>query len=460
MKRGLLGNLIDKSSNELSDIDKLQKIKKSETIHIGKNNSIETKLAVLEQTINKILGKYKNQVDLITNIGDLKKYIDVALEQGVVAIDTETVVGELGKDALDTVTCELAGVCLYTPTQKSVYIPVNHIDMYTLERLSNQVSFDDLKEQLLRLNGIKQIYHNAKYDLKVLHWYLGIDLVHYWDTQIAAQLINEIESHELKYLYSKYIEHREEKEYDFNSLFKSIDYRMVPPKIASLYAATDAYITYKLYEYQLTMFNTEDFTDIKNVMLDIEMPVLSAIMQMENNGISLDTNMANELSIKNHKLLDEKYEEFVKSYEPYNQKIQAYLEKNKDNKLKLPININSPIQLAILLYDIMGLVSPDKKKPRGTGIEIIETFKDSVSKAILNYRKTSKLLTTYIDKLPNEISKRTGRIHANFNQYGAKTGRLSSDNPNLQNIPHDDTRQLFYASDGYLLVGSDFSLLK
>ena len=431
MKRGLLGELIDRTSNKTSDVDKLKKLKNSETIHIGKNNSIETKLAVLEQTINKVLGKYKNQVGLITNIGDLKKYIDIALEQGVVAIDTETVVGELGTTALDTVTCELVGVCLYTPTQKSVYIPVNHIDAYTLERLPNQVSFDDLKEQLLRLNDIKQIYHNAKYDLKVLHWYLGIDLVHYWDTQIAAQLINEIESHELKYLYSKYIEHKEEKEYDFNSLFKSIDYRIVPPKIASLYAATDAYITYKLYEYQLTMFNTEDFTDIKNVMLDIEMPVLPAIMEMENNGISLDKNMASELSVKNHKILEEKYEKFVESYKPYETKIQEYLNKTKDNKLKIPININSPIQLAILLYDIIGLVSPLKKSPRGTNSEILETFNNPVCKAILNYRGTAKLLNTYIDKLPNEINKKTNRIHANFNQYGAKTGRLSSDKPNL-----------------------------
>lgn len=462
MKRGLLGDLLLAKSSVVSDNKKLSKIKESSnkttSVHIGKNNSIETKISIIQEQVNNVLGKYRNQVDTIYNISQLHKYIDIALEQGVIGIDTETVAGELGDTALDTVTCELVGVCLYTPTQKSVYIPVNHIDPYTEERLSNQVSLEELKEELLRLNNIKQIYHNAKYDLKVLHWYLGIDLKAYWDTQIASQLLNEIESHELKYLYAKYIEHKEEKEYDFKSLFKAISYKMVPPDIASLYAATDAFITYELYKYQEKQFNTKDLERVKNVFFNIEMPVLPAIEDMENNGIELDTELAKELSIKHHKILDEKYERFVVAYKPYEMQIQSYITKyGEDSKLKTPININSPIQLAILLYDIMGLKSPLKKSPRGTGEEVLELIDNPVCKAILDYRSTAKLLSTYIDKLPNDISKRTNRIHANFNQYGARTGRLSSDKPNLQNIPHDSTRQLFHAADGYLLVGSDFS---
>ena len=462
MKRGLLGDLLSAKSSVVSDNKKLSKIKESSdkttSVHIGKNNSIETKISIIQEQVNNVLGKYRNQVDTIYSIAQLHKYIDIALEQGVVGIDTETVAGELGDTALDTVTCELVGVCLYTPTQKSVYIPVNHIDPYTEERLSNQVSLEELKEELLRLNNIKQIYHNAKYDLKVLHWYLGIDLKAYWDTQIASQLLNEIESHELKYLYAKYIEHKEEKEYDFKSLFKALSYKMVPPDIASLYAATDAYITYELYKYQEKQFNTKDLERVKNVFFNIEMPVLPAIEDMENNGIELDTELAKELSVKHHKILDEKYERFVVAYKPYEMQIQSYITKYGENsKLKTPVNINSPIQLAILLYDIMGLKSPLKKSPRGTGEEVLELIDNPVCKAILDYRSTAKLLSTYIDKLPNDISKRTNRIHANFNQYGARTGRLSSDKPNLQNIPHDSTRQLFHATDGYLLVGSDFS---
>lgn len=465
MKRGLLGDLLPVKSSVASDNTKLNKIKessnKSTSVHIGKNNSVETKISIIQEQVNSVLGKYKNQVDTITTTEQLHRYIDIACEQGVVGVDTETVAGELGETALDTVTCELVGVCLYTPTQKSVYIPVNHIDPYTEERLPNQVPIEELKKELLRLNDIKQIYHNAKYDLKVLHWYLGIDLNAYWDTQIASQLLNEIESHELKYLYAKYIEHKEEKEYDFKSLFKALNYKMVPPEIASLYAATDAYITYELYKYQEKQFNTKDLERVKNVFFNIEMPVLPAIEDMENNGIELDTELAKELSIKHHKILDEKYERFVVAYKPYEMQIQSYITKyGEESKLKTPININSPIQLAILLYDIMGLKSPLKKSPRGTGEEVLELIDNPVCKAILDYRSTAKLLSTYIDKLPNEISKRTNRIHANFNQYGARTGRLSSDKPNLQNIPHDSTRQLFHAADGYLLVGSDFSLLK
>lgn len=463
IKKGLLGDILTTKSSASSDKEKLNKIKESSNTpvitHISKNNSIDTKISIIETQVNEILGKYKNQVSVISDTNSLHKYIDIALEQGVIGVDTETVAGELGDTALDTVTCELVGVCLYTPTQKSVYIPVNHIDPYTQERLKTQIPLEDLKKELLRLNKIKQIYHNAKYDLKVLHWYLGIDLQVYWDTQIASQLINEIEPHELKYLYAKYIEHKEEKEYDFKSLFSSIDYRMIPVNIASLYAATDAYITYELYKYQEKVFNTDDFKQIRdNIFFKIEMPVLYAIMDMENNGIELDTEMAHTLSIQHHKILDEKYNRFIEACKPYETKINSYITKmGESSKLKTPININSPTQLAILLYDVMELKSPIRKSPRGTGEEVLEKIDNPICKAILDYRSTAKLLSTYIDKLPNDISRRTNRIHANFNQYGAKTGRLSSDKPNLQNIPHDSTRQLFHASDGCLLVGSDFS---
>lgn len=463
MKRGLIGEqliILDKPKDDKAKLKKLLDTSQTTTIkHIGKNNSIEMKLSAIEEQVNSVLGHNKENITVIETAECLHNYIDSAIRHGVIAIDTETVKGELGESALDTITCELTGVCLYTPDEKAAYIPVNHIDPYTQERLSTQISLEDLKIELLRLNEIKQIYHNAKYDLKVLHWYLGVDLKAYWDTQIAAQLINEIESHELKYLYAKYVEHKQSKEYDFSSLFKTVDFRVVPPYIASLYAATDALITYQLYKYQEEIFNTEDYKNIKNnIFFGIEIPVLPAIANMENNGISLDTEMANELSKKNHIILDEKYEKFVSAYQPYKDKIDQYITKyGEASKLKIPININSPIQLAILLYDIMELKSPIRNSPRGTGEEILEKFDNPVCKAVLEYRGVAKLLSTYIDKLPNEISKRTNRIHANFNQYGAKTGRLSSDKPNLQNIPHDDTRQLFYASDGCLLVGSDFS---
>ena len=124
-----------------------------------------------------------------------------------------------------------------------------------------------------------------------------------------------------------------------------------------------------------------------------------------------------------------------------------------------PISINSPTQLAILLYDILNVPPVSKEKPRGTGEEILVDIDLPLCKLILEYRGIYKLLSTYIDKLPETVNPKTNRIHASFNQYGAATGRFSSSDPNLQNIPshNKDIRQMFRASEGKVLVGSDFS---
>ena len=143
----------------------------------------------------------------------------------------------------------------------------------------------------------------------------------------------------------------------------------------------------------------------------------------------------------------------------YKDEILKYKIKNPNNKLSDPISVSSPTQLAILFYDILKIESPDPKNPRGTGSDILEKIDNPLCKAILDYRTTSKLLTTYIDKLPSCINPKTGRIHPHFNQYGAKTGRLSSDQPNLQNIPshNKDIRKMFVPSEGYVMLSCDYS---
>jgi DNA polymerase I-like protein with 3'-5' exonuclease and polymerase domains len=143
----------------------------------------------------------------------------------------------------------------------------------------------------------------------------------------------------------------------------------------------------------------------------------------------------------------------------YEKEIQEYKQKNSNHKLSDPINIGSSTQLAILLYDILGIEPPDKKSPRGTGVDILQKIDNPICKAVLEYRTVSKLITTYIDKLPNCVNPKDGRIHCNFNQYGADTGRFSSSDPNLQNIPshNKDIRKMFKAQDGYILMSSDYS---
>lgn len=453
MKKGLLGGLVATRSSKEKDLDRLSKItsKNTTNVKLGKNNSIIDKINLINAEVYKHLGKFKDNVKVIYDKEELSKFIDLCITNGIVAIDTETT-------SLDPITCELVGVCLYTPTSFSVYVPVNHQSYITGLRLDNQVSYEDLKEQLKRLKNIKQIYHNAKYDLRVIHWQLNIDFEPYWDTMIASKLLNENESMALKYQYAKYIE-KSNKEYDFDSLFKGVDYRQVPIETAAMYAATDAYITYKLYEFQKQYIGTEKYKGISNVFFNIEMPLIPVIADMENTGIEIDKEYAKELSIKYHKQLDDCQDRVYAEIEKYRDKIEDYKIKNPNHKLQDPISINSPTQLAILLYDILNVPPVNKEKPRGTGEEILVDIDLPLCKLILEYRGIYKLLSTYIDKLPETVNPKTNRIHASFNQYGAATGRFSSSDPNLQNIPshNKDIRQMFRASEGKVLVGSDFS---
>ena len=146
--------------------------------------------------------------------------------------------------------------------------------------------------------------------------------------------------------------------------------------------------------------------------------------------------------------------------------IDSFVRTHSNVKLDDPINIASSSQIATLLYDILDTESVDKKTPRGTGEAILkkiaETYTDGreeLCKAILDYREVAKLMSTYIDKLPNCINPNDNRIHCSFNQYGADTGRFSSSDPNLQNIPshNKDIRKMFKATDGYVLMSSDYS---
>ena len=195
------------------------------------------------------------------------------------------------------------------------------------------------------------------------------------------------------------------------------------------------------------------------VFFNIEMPCIKVVCDMEDNGVKFDFEYQQKLSEKYNRLLEEKTQEFYKVCSVYEDEIEEYKKKNVNHKLDTPINIGSPTQIAILLYDIMKIEPPDPKSPRGTGEAILQKIDNPIAKAILDYREMSKLVSTYIDKLPNCVNPKDGRIHCSFNQYGADTGRFSSSDPNLQNIPshNKDIRKMFVASDGYVLMSSDYS---
>lgn len=435
--------------------------KKSKTI-IKAGNSLLEKITSMTAFVNQKLGIYKDKYLCIRSEDELETYIDSCIDKGICSIDTETT-------GLNPMLDDIVGFSLYTPNQKAVYIPINHVDYITNEKLSNQLSKEFCKEQLNRLkdNNVKLIMFNAKFDIRVLRHQIGVYLTAWWDGYIAQKLLNENETENgLKYLHNKYVLNGEKDAFSFADLFDNIPFNLVPIKTGYIYAARDAEITYELYEYQNQFLDKtsqkcidKDLLEVADVFRDIEMPLINVVADMEDTGILIDQDYAKQLSEKYNNLLIQKEAEFYKLCDKYSDKIQDYRNTNPNNKLGSMINIASSTQIAILLYDILKEKPIPRQPARGTGEAVLQAMDNEFCKVILEYREVAKLISTYVDKLPKIVNPNDGKIHCSFNQYGAKTGRFSSNEPNLQNIPshNKDIRKMFVADDGYVLMSSDYS---
>lgn len=443
--------------------------------------SISGKVQLAKEMSKEVFADKLDRLELLDNENKIREYIDCAITNGIIAVDTET-------NGLDRIDGKIAGVCLYTPGQKGVYIPVRHESFMTGIELKTNISPEFMHEQFERMNksNIKYVLHNAKFDMHILWWMLGIKIIPYWDTQIGSQLLNENEPHKLKVLYKKYVDNADEnsKVASFNSLFKGIEFNKVPPDVAYMYASFDPIMTYELYQFQYDFIDIngkyckeKGLERVSEVFRNIEMPLIQVVFEMECTGVKIDIDLADKLKAQYTKHKDAAEEKFNLEIEKLNDKFDKLMIKNPAAYNKLfkdgirKVSISSPTQLAILFYDVLEFESPDKKSPRGTGEAILKSFNHPLVDSILEYRSMSKLLSTYIEAIPQHIAKRDNRLHANFNQYGAKTGRFSSSDPNLQNIPSQkttlsdgtvmdaghDIRQMFIAGEGQVIVGGDFS---
>ena len=457
--------------------------------------SIPDKLEIIAKEVNRILGRYKENTLVINDYDVLVDYIDKSIKNGIIAVDTET------SNSLDYLTCKLMGGCIYTPDMKQAYIPINHTDINGI-LLPNQINEKQIKEQFDRLNTIKQIYHNGKFDYQVLKCTTGFQAKIYWDTLIGAKMLDENEPAGLKYQYIDKIDSSIE-HYDIEHLFKDILYQYVPPELFALYAATDSFMTYELFDYQLNQFNKKENKEVFNCFMNVEMPCVEVIAEMELTGVSIDKEYADKLSTYYHKQYDElqdklntSIQEFLPKIEEWRQtseaqyhprqyynntkdkditkfplldeKGQYYKEKkSKSEQLDNPLttdSLNSPTQLAILLYDVLKVpegigddniaksaqnYKPSRSTDSNALKKIDEQYSIPLLNAILKSRECQKLIGTYIDTIPQSVSV-DGRVHTHFNQLGAGTGRTSSSDPvNLQNIPSHNhlVRPLFKASN-------------
>lgn len=264
---------LEKTKKLIDKINNPKETKKSNKI--SSKFSLSEKLEIIKSRVLEILGKHTEDTQVIYSREDLHKYIDASIKNGIISIDTET------NNTTEVINCILMGPCIYTYGQKQAYIPLNHVDINTGERLSNQLTEQDIKEEFQRLIDAKTkiVMHNATFDIRVvqcttsedkldiLKRTCGLELPVYWDTRIACRILDENESEKsnsnLKYQYMLHVDSNHGK-YSIEELFEGVEYKYVPPELFALYAATDAYLTMCLFDYQYDAFHSYVYQKVED----------------------------------------------------------------------------------------------------------------------------------------------------------------------------------------------------
>ena len=384
------------------------------------------------ESLKTITHEYK----LIENEEDAQKICDYFLTKQILSLDTETT----STHAIDA---ELVGLSFATEENKAFYVAI------PTER-EQALKFVEIFKPVYENENILKIGQNIKYDMEVLANY-GVELKgKLFDTMIAHYLIQPELHHNMDYLAETLLNyqtvHIEELIGPKGKNQKSM--REVDPKLVCEYAAEDADVTLKLYNVLQPQLKENN---LESLFWDIEMPLVPVLADMEMNGVLLDTKALKETSDIFNKRMNE-YEQ--KIYEQAGEKF----------------NISSPKQVGEILFGKMKIMEKPKKTKTGqyvTSEEVLQTLKSKapIVEDILNYRGMKKLLSTYVDSLPTLINPRTGHIHTSFNQALTATGRLSSSDPNLQNIPvrTDDGKEIrkcFIPEPGCKFFSADYSQIE
>jgi DNA polymerase-1 len=351
------------------------------------------------------------------------------------AFDTETT-------GLDPMSAQLVGISLSPSPAEAYYIPVGHVGLDPIKQLSLEQVIARLKP-LLESQDSAKLAHNGKYDMEVLAEY-GVTVKNLtFDTMVAAYLLGEKLLGLKALAFSKLAIEMTPITDLIGSGAKQIAMSQVEIARAADYACADADMTLRLAELLEAELRQQG---LWRLFSQVELPLVPVLLHMERNGVALDSEMLREMS---HRL----GEQLVK------------LEAEIYNSVGHQFNINSPQQLSAVLFDELRL-APARKTKGGysTGAAVLEELLGvhPIIEFILDYRQLSKIKSTYIDALPNLINTKTGRVHTSFNQTRTATGRLSSSEPNLQNIPArgelgKEVRQAFIAPPGSYLLAADYS---
>ena len=352
------------------------------------------------------LNKTKSYYQRIDSSDELEYLTNKLLKQKIVAFDTET-------EGLNSLETEIVGISFSWASNKGFYVPIK-------KDKSIQLEYFNILKPFFNNKDIIKVGHNIKFDIKVLYKYDVVVSEPLYDTMVAHYLINPDMRHNLDTLSESYLNYTP---ISIESLIgkkgknqKSM--RDIPVKQVTNYASEDADLSLQLKH----VFDKElESNGVKAVFYDIETPIINVLSDMEKEGINIDSSYLNQLEQEFEKDLNKLKEEI------YNQSGEEF-------------NLNSPKQLGDILFDKLKLVSKPKKTKTGqysTSEEVLSSLANDheIIRSILEWRSLDKLQNTYVRSLPNEVSNRTNKIHTKFNQTVTTTGRLSSNNPNLQNIP-------------------------
>lgn len=382
------------------------------------------------------LNSVKHEYQLVEDEGKAREICDFLLTHKILSLDTETT-------STNAIEAELVGMSFAVEPHKAFYVAIP-ADREKAQRLV------DIFKPLYESPGILKVGQNIKYDLEVLANY-GITLAgDMWDTMIAHYLIQPELRHNMDYMAEVYLNyktvHIEELIGPKGKNQRSM--RSLPPAEAYEYACEDADITLQL---KNALEPRLKEAGVEKLFHEIEMPLVRVLAAMEMNGVRIDTGSLAETS-----------QELTRRMQELEKEIHALAGEE--------FNIASPKQVGDILFGKMQITEKPKKTKTGqyvTSEEVLQSLrqKSPIVDKILQHRGLKKLLGTYVDALPKLINRKTGHIHTSFNQTITSTGRLSSSDPNLQNIPvrgedGKEIRKAFIPDDGCLFFSADYSQIE
>jgi DNA polymerase-1 len=385
--------------------------------------------------------------ECVTTPAQLQKWVDKIRASHVLAIDTETT-------SLTPSTTTLVGISLAVAAGDACYIPLTHggsgggLQLAERPQQLPLAAVVDALGPLLTDDAIIKVAHNLKFDLQVLRAH-GFDVTPYDDTMLMSYTLGAgLHGHGLDELAQKYFNHTMISYSDVCGTGKNqITFDQVALDTATRYAAEDADFTLRLWQVLKARLNTEGAL---RVYERLERPLVPVVAAMETAGVKIDADALRALS-----------QRFAVQQQALEAEIFA--------SAGLEFNVGSPKQLGDVLFGALGLPGGVKGKTGAyaTGAEVLEPLADEhdIVQKVLDWRGLSKLRSTYTEALPHAINPRTGRVHTSFALAITSTGRLSSSDPNLQNIPirTDDGRAIrraFVAEDGYKLISVDYSQIE